>query len=178
MTKSTTCVEINGLGFNRRLHCEPFFQTLSLLIVINLALNKATVQSSKLVDENGYAYSSSLAGDGVRDNHPASCAITDEERDEGWWKVTLSTTELYFINNVTIYNRMDCCSKKQSDAKVYVLKDGDKKSCGDLDDMEDVQMEAVVCDEIGNEVLLRSDMEDAHFMLCEVEVYGYKYDES
>ncbi len=74
----------------------------------NLALNKPTNQSS-----TAFGGDASRAVDGNMDGTYNNGSVTHSDLENGaWWMVDLGAE--YLIQNVTVYNRTDCCSERLS----------------------------------------------------------------
>ncbi|XP_026117591.1 fucolectin-4-like [Carassius auratus] len=80
----------------------------------NLALKGKAVQSSTY-----YTWGASNAIDGIRYAPvPAStCSHTDIELNP-WWRLDL--LDSYYISNVTITNRKDCCSERMTGVEIRI----------------------------------------------------------
>lgn len=83
-----------------------------VLILGNLALGKATKQSSTLS-----GYPSSNAVDGFKITYSGSCAHTNTQKN-AWWEVDLGRQEI--VTNVRVTNRGGCCSERLSKFDVRV----------------------------------------------------------
>ena len=142
---------------------------------MNLSLNKSTSQSSTNT-QDVYTYASHLAVDGDRKTigNRAGCTHTNFDAN-AWWKVVLSPTQEYFIKNITIYNRSDCCSERLSDSDIYIIRNNIKQHCTNVGNMTNIEVKTFGCskrDIRGNEVLIEKS--NSILTLCEVEVYGKK----
>ena len=81
----------------------------------NIALGKPTQQSSTYSNPNNFT-----SGQAV-DGNPNTITNTNNGANE-WWMVDFQGT--YQINNITIYNRPDCCGERLVGATVEVLNSG------------------------------------------------------
>ncbi|MCG8330072.1 MAG: discoidin domain-containing protein [Chitinophagales bacterium] len=89
----------------------------------NVALNKSTSQSSNYSSNAGQSYK---AVDGNTNGYWSNGSITHTRGGSGennpWWKVDLG--KAYAISQIKIYNRLDCCSNRINNMKVYVKGEG------------------------------------------------------
>ncbi|CAC5415950.1 unnamed protein product [Mytilus coruscus] len=84
----------------------------------NVALDKETRQSS--LSASGYSH---LANDGNKDqmllkNGRFVCTQSQSDQPYYWWAVDLGKE--YDVENINIFNRLDCCSHRLTDFYIYV----------------------------------------------------------
>ncbi|XP_070534535.1 uncharacterized protein [Ptychodera flava] len=140
----------------------------------NIALNKRAWQTSvmsggtasKAVD----GFASTFWGDG-------SCTHTNIEVDP-WWEVDLEYT--YFVTEIVITNRRDCCSERLEGAVVRVGSSMDITSnsqCGEAVSPYTAEESATISfkcasDTVGRYVSVQLEGKNQYLTLCEVEVHG------
>lgn len=82
----------------------------------NVALNKATRQSSTAIEHGGY---SGRAVDGNTDGYYWHNSVTHTNPESNpWWEVDLGQTQ--DINDINIWNRTDCCQERLNNFYVFV----------------------------------------------------------
>ena len=88
-----------------------------------------------------------------------------------YWQVTLD--DVYIIDHIKLWNRMDCCSHRLSLTDIQVIHNGQTELCVNTGDMEGIETKTFKCTEtrMGNIVRISRTTDDA-LHLCEVEVYG------
>jgi hypothetical protein len=84
---------------------------------VNLAIGKPTAQSS--LYQNNAGLGSSRGVDGFK--YDTSLFATNEE-DAPWWEVDLGA--VFEIDNVILYNRVDCCQERVRGIEVMLSTDG------------------------------------------------------
>ncbi|XP_070534541.1 uncharacterized protein [Ptychodera flava] len=143
--------------------------------VKNIALNKRASQSS-LFSAMGLA---SNAVDGFVSSfwEDESCSHTNIEQDP-WWKVDLE--DAYFVTDVVITNRRDCCSERLEGAVVRVglsTDIGSNSPCREAvsphtaKDLATISFECA-SDTVGRYVSVQLEGKNQYLTLCEVEVHG------
>ena len=94
----------------------------------NLALGKSAQQSSNYAG-TGISSPATLAVDGNKNGSWYSGSVTHTNNDyHAWWQVDLG--DIYWLNQVNIWNRTDCCPDRLSD--FYVLVSNDPFTSTDL----------------------------------------------
>ncbi|XP_053397718.1 uncharacterized protein LOC123552222 [Mercenaria mercenaria] len=161
-------VKLHQIGTNGRFHlCEvEIYGTKGE--VTNVALHKSTEMSKEVVLKHK-VLGSNLAVDGIKDQtlSGGSCFFTADGNNP-WWRVDLGDFFLIFI--MRIYNRIDCCSEKAHDLKLWFW--------NTPDDVHRLILEGQISDihnmytDIAARFLQLSLPESGDFHLCEVEVYG------
>ena len=134
----------------------------------NIALSKVTEQSS------GFGPSErAVDGDTNGDWNGNSVTHTNTQNNP-WWKVDLGAE--YNINQITIYNRIYCCTDRLIGAKVYV---GNINSISPNDytlvgtPLQDLQVQQINnLNAVGRYVFIYLEGVDKILSLAEVEVYG------
>lgn len=140
--------------------------------VTNLALKRNTSQSSTY-NAGGYSYPSRLAVDGNNGTtgNYGRCTSTQSSNTLAWWKVTLDKESI--IQEIRITNRMDCCSERLSNAKIYVLHGVKKQLCAIVGNMKSVAVQSFRCSGgssiVGDTVIIEN---ERLLIICEVEVFG------
>ncbi|XP_077990235.1 uncharacterized protein LOC144444621 [Glandiceps talaboti] len=142
----------------------------------DIALNKMTSQSS-LHHNLGVA---SHAVDGFKSTFYAdeSCTHTEIENN-AWWKVDLQYT--YFVQEVVITNRQDCCSERLEGAVVRVGSNHNirmNEQCGSTVTSSDASSRTLTftCESgtVGRYVSVQLEGFEQYLTLCEVEVHGHR----
>ncbi|XP_070534543.1 uncharacterized protein [Ptychodera flava] len=141
----------------------------------NIALSKRASQSS-VYSAIGPA---SNAVDGFTSPFwgDESCSHTNIEQDP-WWKVDLEYT--YFVKEVVITNRRDCCSERLKGAVVRVGMStdiGSNSQCGETVSpytAKQFTTSSFQCaiDTVGRYVSVQLEGKNQYLSLCEVEVHG------
>ncbi|XP_070534538.1 uncharacterized protein [Ptychodera flava] len=141
----------------------------------NIALNKHASQSS-LFSERGVA---SNAVDGFASTFwgDESCTHTNIEQDP-WWQVDLEYT--YFVTEVVITNRRDCCSVRLEGAVVRVgssIDIGSNRQCGGTvspytaNELASISFKCA-SGTVGRYISVQLEGKNQVLTLCEVEVHG------
>ncbi|XP_047672315.1 fucolectin-like [Tachysurus fulvidraco] len=138
---------------------------------VNVALNGIATQSS-LYDYN-YA-SFAIDGNRASDLSASSCSHTNCQNSE-WWRVDLLA--VYYISNVIITNRGDCCEDRINGAEIHIgnslINNGNNNPrCVVIPSMPAGASINYTCNMQGHyvNVILPNIVEC--LTLCEVEVYG------
>jgi len=136
------------------------------LAIENVALGKPTSQSGTLGWSSG-AYLASRAVDGNTDGkmHSGSCTHTLQSQPV-WWEVDLQ--DIYRVDTVKIFNRIDCCGARLNGVKVRV---GDNE-CGSI--AIPGAASSVSCDQKEGSTVTIYHGRREFLQLCEVEVFGTK----
>lgn len=123
-TLSAQSVTLRGHNSEETLSEERSLQATTAAqqyLIHNAALNKPTSQSSTLGGTNGRA---SNAVDGSRNGNYLSGSITHTIVDQfnPWWQVDLQ--DGYYVNQITIFNRQDCCTNRLVNPIAEVIENG------------------------------------------------------
>jgi hypothetical protein len=159
-----------------QLEHRPDCSTLSASSAINLARDKPTSQSSDYT-HMGYLTSSNYGNDGNYNQQfgitPNTFCTNTAGQVRPWWRVDLQN--VYFITEVKIWNRGDCCGDRLLPLKIETSEDGDNwKRCGGLTGTgQDGAVYSIPCSGSGRHVRISIDRDPAQALtLCEVEVHG------
>ncbi|XP_047672313.1 fucolectin-like [Tachysurus fulvidraco] len=138
---------------------------------VNVALKGIATQSS-LFDYN-YA-SFAIDGNRASDLSASSCSHTNP-KNSPWWSVDLLV--VYYISNVTITNRGDCCGIRMNGAEIHIgnslINNGNNNPrCVVIPSMPDGASINYTCNMQGRYVTVILPNIVECLTLCEVEVYG------
>ncbi|XP_060551292.1 protein jagged-1a-like [Ruditapes philippinarum] len=117
--KKAPCYHGNCINLHNAYQCHCYTGWLGIncsQAVYNVALGKVTAMSS-IYEGNSVLYGPHKGVDGNRNQqmYPDFSCFRNAETDEGdpWWRVDLG--EVFLIQTVKIYNRLDCCSSRAKD---------------------------------------------------------------
>lgn len=144
----------------------------------NLALNKPSKASSE-----AYGTFASTANDGsTNSNYPNIVHTADPIGVDSWWEVDLE--DVYYIRQVNIYNRTDCCSELLTNYHVFISEvpftDNSVSAIKAQQDVTDIFQTSIAghptklndINVMGRYVRIQFDSTDAQFLeIGEVEVY-------
>ncbi|XP_060598747.1 neurogenic locus Notch protein-like [Ruditapes philippinarum] len=140
--------------------------------VVNLALNKPASQINNYDEEtNDWTADKGVDGNADTDVYNHHCFHTKNSMSP-WWQVDLQ--DVYYISQVNITNRKDCCTDRASNVEISVAKeDGGKMTVvayqeGAIGDFKSFTFATVQARYV--RITLRD--KQKYFHLCEVEVYG------
>lgn len=113
----------------------------------NLAYNRTATQSSTTTagEAEGLVFSAAMAVDDDQDTFSrTACPDADP-----WWEVDLDG--VYFIRQIILFNRPDCCTEELSNATVHLLQEnGTDTSIGTFTLVRTGGEKEVVTESIGN----------------------------
>lgn len=98
---SIFCARLTPVHINQNVSFKPFLE--------NLALKGKSVQSSK--------YYQFVAANAI-DGQPSTFSHTAASTDNPWWRLDL--LDSYYIDNVVITNRVDCCGERLIGAEIRI----------------------------------------------------------
>jgi len=145
---------------------SPFLLAAGYFSLVMGYYNIASEGSATQCDDR-YGAFASLAIDGNTDPnfHSGSVTHTSAEGDLAWWKLTFSTD--YYISEIRVWNRMDCCSGRLVGATVWV----DGKKVGRVDD-DGPFFRFLNLNVIASKVKIQGGPGQGRLCLAEVEVFG------
>jgi len=110
MVGDQVMIQLKGTDYLHLIEVEVFGRR----ALDNVALKKPTSQSSNY-------NSATLSGLGVDGNILHGIFHTRKDH-KAWWKVDLESD--FLINEIVVYNRLDCCTERLDNFYVKILKDG------------------------------------------------------